>query len=387
MFSPTSQSRKYIRRKLLIAVSTSLIVLALSLCGWVSKAKTQHDLNMKLLGAVRKNDIATVRLLLARGADPNIRDVPQQSFSLWQQIRHAFHQDSQPVGDEKDVAKRTMLEIALEPNNIPIPDRPYVMDSENVPLVEALLEAGAHPDDSSSNQMTPLMTDVFKGWLRTVHALLEHGANPLTRGDAGRLPIHFLSPDFPDALEIAKLLMQRGNDVNSVDDEGDTLLMNVTYNRFHNNPEITPFKLVRFLVDHGANINARSNHRDSALLGAVSSFETDTTRFLLEHGAEVNVSDDDDHFPLGDAVDRSMLPEVEMLLEHGAKVDRVDTNGDTPLICSLQREECHDIVKVLIAHGADVNHRNKAGDTPLSLARKSRFMKSIRLLKAAGAKR
>jgi len=139
-----------------------LVLVAALFGGWLYHAKTQRDLNMRLLGAVRKGDVEAARLLLLHGADPNIRDVPQQ-LSLWQQIQRAFHQNSQKADDRKS----TLLELAFD------------SEYENPPMVKVLLDAGARPDDSSHAHVTLLMTAVSFDQLQTVRTLLDHGANPL----------------------------------------------------------------------------------------------------------------------------------------------------------------------------------------------------------------
>ena len=385
-------THKQTRRKLLIAVTTTLTVLALSLCGWVYKAKTQHDMNMKLLGAVRKNDIEAVQSLLAHGTDPNIRDVPDKHLSLWQQIRYAFRWDKQESYDLFAPQKPTALELALTSKLMP-GDISYV-PRENVPIVKALLEAGAHPDDTTENDSneneTPLMSAVRNNWLQTVRLLLDHGANPLAHDTEGRIPIHFISDELlgvvqGDQLAIARLLVERGNDVNAVADNGGTPLM--TSIRAHCNTSV-----ILFLLSKGANVNARSHEGESALLVATDSEYEAAAKVLVERGAEVNVTDEFKNTPLHICVDRGLLPIGEMLLAHSAKVEAINNGGDTPLTMSVGDEYLSDsdtqgMVKLLIRHGADVNHRNKDGDTPLSLARKQNMKGTVRVLLEAGAKR
>ena len=79
MSSTVSKTRRNWHRRTLFGTLAAIIVLALSFCGWVYRAKTQRDLNMKLLGAVRNDDTETARVLLMQGADPNIRDVPEEA--------------------------------------------------------------------------------------------------------------------------------------------------------------------------------------------------------------------------------------------------------------------------------------------------------------------
>ena len=361
------KTRRYIRRKILFATIGTLIALGLSFVGWVYKAKMQSELNVKLLTAVKRNDTTLAISLLKRGAEPNIRDVPPHRVSLWQQVSYAFD-----VGKPVDSQYPTALEIALGIVN------EDDSDEENFPLANALLEAGARPDDWSETHITPLMRAVSHGRLGTVQALLDRGANTNAHDDRGMLPIHNLTSYSSDGLDIAELLVTRSKDANAADFNGATLLMNA----INRGGDIA---LVRFLIAQGADVNLRSKDGTSALLVATASADTEATRLLLEHGADPNVHDNNKKSPLGMMATAGLLPVIELLLAHGAKVDPVDNNGDTPLTACLGLDDRRDIVKVLIAHGADVNHRNNAGETALSRAMKERWTETSKLLQAAGA--
>ena len=382
---PIPTTRKHRRRKALLVAFGTTILLALAFSGWVYKAKTHRSLNARLLSAVKANDTAGVRLLLAHGADPNIYDVPEEHLSLWQQIRAAFRRDNQGLNALQNNQGATttinhtptLLETALSPDMY---SEPYTK-VENAPLIEALLNAGARVDESSLKHQTPLMTAVEYGRLKTVQLLLDHGANPLARDDNGKLPIHHMIVASHNPLPIAELLVKLGNDINAVDALGTTPLM-IT--------DDLPTR--RFLLAKGANINAQAKNGDNALLRATGVGDTKAIQLMLDHGAKVDLCDNDKSTPLDAAVQSgsfpgvNILPAIKMLLAYGAKIDPINADGNTPLTSSLTIGDKPEIVKLLLAHGADVNHHNKAGQTALSLAIKHNYNDLIVLLKAAGAK-
>ena len=389
MSSTVNKIRLQRHKRILLGTLGTVLAVALSFCGWVYRAKTQRDLNTKLLGAVRKENADAARLLLAHGADPNIRDVTQQPVSLWKQIRHAFHKDELSSDSQADNDKPTVLDMVFQSKSVRFGDIEEV-PNENVPLAKALLDAGARSDDSFQRHITPLMKAVSFDQLRTVKLLLDHGANPMAHDDQGRRPMHYIGAiglDGADRLEIVQLLVKRGAVIDATDNDGSTPLMDIAAG-------CKDVRVVQFLVAHGANVNLRSKDGNSALLMSTSFGRTETTRFLLEHGAQVNVHDQNENTPLANAAVMNSILDIKMLLALGAKVDAINRNGDTPLIycvsfCNSLGADMStslEIMRLLIDHGADISHRNKEGDSALSLAKKVNWGEAIELLEAAGAR-
>ncbi len=85
MDGPRNKLSKLTRRRVLLGISVISLVLASAFCGWLYKEKTQRDLNIKMLGTVRRGAASPAILLLAHCADPNIRDEPEQQLNLWGQ--------------------------------------------------------------------------------------------------------------------------------------------------------------------------------------------------------------------------------------------------------------------------------------------------------------
>ena len=80
-----------------------------------------------------------------------------------------------------------------------------------------------------------------------------------------------------------KLLINEGADVNIVNSEGRTPLMNAC------EKENSPF--VEILLQSGADVNARNSTRDTALMTACRTQYTGCTKILLKYGADVNALD------------------------------------------------------------------------------------------------
>jgi ankyrin repeat protein len=72
----------------------------------------------------------------------------------------------------------------------------------------------------------------------------------------------------------------------------------------------------------------------------------DVARFLVENGADVNAKNNDDDTPLHGAALNGYVDVARFLVENGADVNAKDKNGKTPI--DIAREKGHnDIVKLL----------------------------------------
>jgi ankyrin repeat protein len=116
------------------------------------------------------------------------------------------------------------------------------------------------------------------------------------------------------------LLLERGADANASEPfRGQTALM---WAAGGGNADA-----VRALLEHGAQIEARSRTGFTALLFAVRNAQLDALHVLLERGADVNVVAPDGTSALGMAVVNAYYEVAAVLLEHGADPNLPDPRG------------------------------------------------------------
>lgn len=189
-------------------------------------------------------------------------------------------------------------------------------------------------------------------------------------------------------LEDIKKALDAGADINSRDEDGFTPLMNATWR-----PKTKQFRedSVRFLIEHGADVNAVNEYNHSAIFWACWFASVQTVRFLINAGADVNVQHDNSgNTPLHIAHqrDEGNLEICKLLIEAGANVNAVNEDGYTPLLKALEDdedfypEEIAEYVKLMIEAGSDVNAVNNEGSSPLHKVWET---KSCQLLLEAGA--
>jgi ankyrin repeat protein len=125
-------------------------------------------------------------------------------------------------------------------------------------------------------------------------------------------------------------------------------------------------KLIRLLIDAGADISAQDRHQHTALTYA-SLGSYDIVKLLLDHGAKVDGAPSR-HRPLRGAIEQRRTAVVELLLERGAPIG-ADPQGMPPAIHhAAGYANSPEIIRLLLKHGAKVDDRSMTGSTPLHFA-------------------
>lgn len=120
---------------------------------------------------------------------------------------------------------------------------------------------------------------------------------------------------------------------------------------------------VAFLVENGAQVDARNEHGWTALHWAALCGNTRVAKALLAAGADPSARDQDDTTPLHMAAEAGHLDVAKALVLFNAEVNASDKHGITPLHWATldgQRQ----MVNFLLARGAKVNARDDCGRTP-----------------------
>jgi ankyrin repeat protein len=135
-------------------------------------------------------------------------------------------------------------------------------------------------------------------------------------------------------------------------------------------------EVARWLLAHGAQVDARSWRRVTPLHRAVQQGAADVVRVLIEHGADVNAQREAGETPLHFACSIEL---VESLIEGGADVSVADAEGQTPLHTAV-RWNRGEIVQYLLARGAGASDRDARGGTPLHVAVREGRESLVRML-------
>ena len=126
--------------------------------------------------------------------------------------------------------------------------------------------------------------------------------------------------------------------------------------------------IVKVLVENGADVDVKDADNNTALHNATLRGHLEIVKLLIENSADVNAQDNDDQTALHIAAEFGYLEIVKRLIENGADINHPDDDLVTPLHNAAEFG-CLETVKWLIANGADVNVKDDIDRTVLSIAK------------------
>jgi ankyrin repeat protein/beta-lactamase regulating signal transducer with metallopeptidase domain len=291
--------------------------------------------------------------------------------------------------------------------------------------VQSLLAAGADPNLVVTGGPSALSLAAEKGDLATMKVLLAGGAKVDLRLSSGERALFAAARS--GAREAAVLLLDNGAAVDARTDRINyTPLIVAACQGFQRRLD-----MIRLLLDRGADVNAAASTGESPLFCAAGDLDTERIALLLDRGAEVNkasksssipsralspllrvlvastdkakisaaalvlinrgadVNAPSDDPPLIRAVLLGLTEVVRVMLDKGANPNS-KTQAMTALTAALgyikQGPEYEKIVILLIERGADVNLTGEpSGITPLQLAVEAKRADVARMLLGKGA--
>ena len=252
-----------------------------------------------LMFASREGHMEVARLLIAAGADLNVISGDAKT-ALHLAIFNGNYELASFLVDNKadvnhaDVLRFTPLFWAVDRRNMELGTNglPWTVTTDVMPLIKKLLDNGANPNAVINNtprarqrEASPrivvasaLMRAAFAGDLELCKLLLSYGADP-----------HARSSDRESMIAAAA---------------GHALIPGYQYTR----PSAERLELVKLLVTLGEDVNWADNYGITPLMGAASRGETAIVEYLVSVGADLNAHD------LGKRLDGSFMSSREPLM-------------------------------------------------------------------------
>ena len=304
--------------------------------------------NDEVYAAVRANDLAGLRTLIASPADANARD---------------------------------------EQGDAPLL---YAAAVGSLETMKLLLDKGADVNAQNGFGTTALMISAVD--IAKVRLLVERGANVNLASKQGRTAL-FVAAMSDQSADIVRYLVANGADLKTRDAFGNTILTAAAVGN--------DLSTIRIALDAGVDVNAVGATGLTPLLLSAGYANVAATKLLLSKGAKVNAMTETlglfpgedpksgpvalhNFTPLLMAMPLSSQEVVQTLLEAGADVNAKDSRNMTPLMLAVATNHQNPIViRMLLDHGANVEVQSHAGETAADWARKVGAPAGLQLLKVA----
>ena len=207
-------------------------------------------------------------------------------------------------------------------------------------IVQVLIDHGADVNAVTRDGELPVHLASQRGDADSLDMLAHHGADVNARNTlSGESPLHLAS-----CPEIVMRLAELGADLDARDGQSRTLLHTAQH-----------VDISRVLVSQGADVNAVDEEFSSPL--HCSCENTDVAKVLLVHGANVNAVDKYGRTALYRLClfsryhHEASLDAALLLIKHGACVNVMDTSGDT-MLQHVQSGGFTELAHLLLCHGA-----------------------------------
>jgi ankyrin repeat protein len=333
-----------------------------------------------LMQAARRGNLAVVRVLLAGRADPNAQENNGgQNALMWAVSERHGAVTAELVRHGADVQGRskngyTAISFAAQQG-----------DTDSI---RTLLEAGANVNDvAPKSGLTPILIASAMGRTKAVALLLDKGADPNAVAANGYTSLHYAAKRKGAVALVTTLLAHGANPnirltqkklietVNGIILNGATPLALAC--------DINNFDAVKALVEGGADplIPTERNTTPLNMAAGAAVYATrprppaerataiKTVRFLVEHGADVNGHGQFGWTSLHSAAYMGMNDVIEYLIGKGANPDAMDEFKQTPLSIAntiLTKEvSTHGYQAPRVLHRDTADLLLKLGATPL----------------------
>ncbi|KAL7302846.1 hypothetical protein TKK_0004078 [Trichogramma kaykai] len=378
--------------------------------------------NTPLQLAVENGFLKSSEILLRRGADPNSTN--KEGSTPLHTICRRTNRDGLILeffrtNDENRQTVQVNVHDSL--GNTPLH---LALENGNLWVASILLKRGADVNSVNEEGSTPLhiicrMVDVDKLIESFFKVTIENRQTVLVNvhDRKGNTPLH-LAVESGNVMT-SEILLERGADANSVNEEGSTPL-HIICRKIQADHLLEKFFTTNARLGNLVQINARDKGQNTPLHLAILHSKKKASEMLLSRGADPNLADKDgctalhlylskihqletfrtnnsikiffeicdsvkktvkidardneDRTPLYAALEYKNSKAVELLLKRGANPDLANKNGSTPLHLICQRnkttEYLVEFMRILHTIGKSVNihARDKTGRTPLSVA-------------------
>ncbi len=232
----------------------------------------------------------------------------------------------------------------------------------NVPIINALLQAGANVNHIDAQNENALFPAVRLGNLGVVKTIVESGTEINHVSDENLTPICFALIE--RNLPLTEYLISKGANINPFDPD-QSVPFSLVIDNAELNEDLTPF--VDIFLNAGLNINAKDHRGWTALMKTIKRGMNRAYRLLIEKGAEVNQQANDGNNAILEAACKEDPEFITYLISVEGNPNLSHASGFSPLMAASKFGNL-EVAKLLTDAGASINAKDGMGLTPLMYA-------------------
>ncbi|XP_039201373.1 transient receptor potential cation channel subfamily A member 1 [Crotalus tigris] len=283
--------------------------------------------NTPLHWATKKHQTESIKLLLSRGANPNILNVNMIAPLHW-----ALH---------------------------------YLLDD----LVTIFLEcSNTNINLEGEGGNTPILLACYKDNPTALKILIEKGGDICKVNNMGCMPVHAAA--FSGSKLCLEMIIKRGEQLGYSPKNHINFINNEKSSPLHLAVQSRDVEMIKMCIEYGAQIDLKQSDNCTALHIAAIQGATEIIELLMSaySGEEclINASDENKETLLHRAALFDHDEMTDYLISKGANIDSVDIEGRTPLILATSRASWK-IVNLLISKGANIQLKDHLGRSFLHL--------------------
>ena len=365
-----------------VALASGVVIEELLKAGADPNTRTTADGETVLMVAARDGNLDAVNRLLAHGADVNAKESYKgQTALMWA----AAERHPQVVKALLEHGADWKVQSAYRETKIP------------------KLSTASSISPISRGGLTAFLFAAREGDIETAKVMLDAHVdiNQTDVDGTSGLVVSIMNKHYT----FAKFLLDRGADPNVTDVKGRAALYSAVDARNEDwsalpmrqeNDQLSSMDLIKLILAHGANINAKLTHNlpgrsgmdlgdvsldegTTPLMRAARSGDAATMRVLLEAGADPKLVTKDGNNALLFAAgigyrdkntrgtEAEALEAVKVCLDQGLDLKQANNRGETPLHGAANRGSDL-LIKFIVEHGGKMDAKSKQGFTPLDIA-------------------
>jgi ankyrin repeat protein len=205
--------------------------------------------------------------------------------------------------------------------------------------------------------------------------LFAAGTQINTKAATGRTALHVAV--IGDHLDIIRFLIEKGAEVNARDMEGASPRDDAVWRGY--------LDATAILLAHGARLNEAETQTGATPINeAAYRGNTPLVRYLLQFNPDLGIPDKRGHTPLENAIQMGKADSALLLLEAEAKDQKTSQFFEKVMSAAIKKDESA-VVDALLRHGALANRTLPSGPTPLDTAASAGAVTVVRVLLSNGA--